>query len=344
MRSTQNLVFTIMLGIVAGFILGCRSSLEQPAIESIQIPTVIALEDTGLGEESTELAHTFTPTPESPNQPGEDTQPPVNADIPNEVDPADSPDLSANDSLAEQEFLYRVVFVESGDTLNVRKGPGVAYSPVGELEPGTTGVKVTGAGENVGNSLWVPVEATGTRGWVNSRYLTMDIPAEGFCRDGEALEFVEKVQSALTSEDGDLLAEMIPDDRALRIRRHWWNNEVAIEREEATNLFNRDDEVAWGTADGSGSPIEGSFADVITPLIQKNLTSDNILDCNNIIQGGTAGLVRLPASYEGINYYSSHRPPGSEDFELDWGTWVIGVEKWQGRYILSFLVHFEWEI
>ncbi len=83
---------------------------------------------------------------------------------------------------------------------------------------------------------------------------------------------------------------------------------------------------------------------MIAPLIKKNLTSANVLDCNHIGHGGTAGIIKLPDSYDGVNFYSSFRQPGSEDFELDWGTWVIGVENWQGRYSLSYLIHYEWEI
>jgi len=344
MKSNRAFVFFLILVPVAGFVLGCRPSFEEPSIESIQIPTETALEGTGSGEKSTDVAKAVTPTPEQLPAPAESVQTPVGADTPNEVDRVDSDDHSANESLAEQEFLYRVAFVENGDSLNVREGPGVAYSPVSELFPGNTSVRIIGAGKNVGNSLWVPIEVAGTSGWVNSRYLTMDISAEGFCSDNEAAEFNEMVQSALTNEDGTLLAEMIPDNRALRIRRHWWNNEVLIDHEDAGNLFDSDESIAWGEADGSGSPIEGSFADVISPLLKKNLTSDNVLECNNIVHGGTAGIVKLPDSYEGINYYSSYRQPGSEDFELDWGTWVIGVEKWQGKYSLSFLIHYEWEI
>jgi hypothetical protein len=97
-------------------------------------------------------------------------------------------------------------------------------------------------------------------------------------------------------------------------------------------------------ADGSGAPIEGAFSKTMLPLIDRNLTPASVSGCDEILHGGTAGLVKLPASYEGVNYYSLYRPAGPDDFELDWGTWVIGIERWQGQYYLSFLVHYEWEI
>ena len=68
------------------------------------------------------------------------------------------------------------------------------------------------------------------------------------------------------------------------------------------------------------------------------------IGCNEILHGGTAGLIQLPDGYETINYYSFYRPGSAEYEGMDWGTWVVGVESWQGEFFLSFLVHFAWEI
>ncbi|MCA9979043.1 MAG: hypothetical protein KC413_24950, partial [Anaerolineales bacterium] len=65
--------------------------------------------------------------------------------------------------------------------------------------------------------------------------------------------------------------------------------------------------------------------------------------CNDILAGPTAGFVQLPEGYDALNYYSLYRPAADES-GFDWGTWVVGVERWNGRYYLSYLVHFEWEI
>ena len=79
-------------------------------------------------------------------------------------------------------------------------------------------------------------------------------------------------------------------------------------------------------------------------LVTNNLLNSTETGCNEIIHGGTAGLTVLPASYEGINFVSLHRSPEPDEFELDWGTWVIGIERWEGEYYISFMVHYEWEI
>ena len=87
----------------------------------------------------------------------------------------------------------------------------------------------------------------------------------------------------------------------------------------------------------------GSFAKVILPMLQKDLLGASETACNEILSGATAGLVQLPEGYEALNFYSLYRP-ATDEIEFDWGTWVVGIEQWNGRYYLGYLVHFAWEI
>jgi hypothetical protein len=80
------------------------------------------------------------------------------------------------------------------------------------------------------------------------------------------------------------------------------------------------------------------------PLLDENLLGASETSCGDILHGGTAGLVQLPPSYEGLNYVSFYRPPAPGEIEFDWGSWAVGIERWHGEYRLSFLVHYEWEI
>ena len=111
-------------------------------------------------------------------------------------------------------------------------------------------------------------------------------------------------------------------------------------------LFTADTSYDWGMEPGSGLEITGSFADVVLPRLTRDLLPAGELGCNEIIHGGTPGLVIIPDVYEGINFFSFYRPDkeGSATYPLDWGTWVVGVEEWAGRYVISYLVHYRWEI
>lgn len=68
--------------------------------------------------------------------------------------------------------LAKVTGVAQWDELNVRKWPASYSQKVGEFEPGTH-VWVERCIEAKSGSDWCLVDAQDTRGWVNSRYLTL---------------------------------------------------------------------------------------------------------------------------------------------------------------------------
>jgi hypothetical protein len=243
----------------------------------------------------------------------------------------------------DTELLYRIIHVDENDILNVRSGPGASNGIVTSLETDSGGVRIVGFGQTVGDSVWVPINVDESSGWVNSRFLTEDIAGDDFCSDAETAALLDELRDAIQERDGDHLAEISSPERGLRFRRYWRSEGVRFENQQINIVFNLTQSYFWGVADGSGEDINGSFSDIIVPLLDRNLVGSTEVGCNEILQGGTAGLVQLPFRYEGANYYSMYRPAPAGN-EFDWGTWVVGIERWQERYFVSFLVHFEWEI
>ena len=254
------------------------------------------------------------------------------------------PTATATPDIAERAPTFEVAYVPAGDQLNVRTDPDPDAEIAGTLRLWQGDVEVTGEGEQVGEHLWLPIEAGDLSGWVNSLYLTEMVPPDDFCEDEATEELVEAFREAVAGEDEGALAELIDPDRGLRVRVSWWNPEVWLLGEEVENLLSSDTEHDFGFEDGSGNPIEGSFQDVILPMFERDLLPADERACNEILHGGTAGIVQLPEEVEGLNYYAFYRPPGPDQVEMDWGTWVVGVERWQGEYQIAFLVHFAWEI
>ncbi len=239
---------------------------------------------------------------------------------------------------------YRVAFVAANDTLNVRRQPGVNAAVIAELAADATGIQVIDEGETLlGNSLWLPVETAAGDGWVNSRFLTEDIGRDRFCADPEVNELLDALQEAVANEDGELLRELVHPDRGLRLRVNWWNNEILVTGEDVEALFRAPEQYAWGIEDGSGDEIRGSFSEIMMPRLERDLLGATTWTCDEGLFGGTAGSTVLPEEYEAVRFYSAHRAAPA-DLELDWGTWLIGVERWEGRYYVSYLVHYRWEI
>lgn len=235
---------------------------------------------------------------------------------------------------------FAVAFVEPDDILNVRAGPGVAFDIVGTLPPDATDVQITGSGQVVSGSTWVPVQRANLTGWVNSRFLTGFVPDETFCGNTAVLQLLDQLETAVANQDDALMSQLIHPERGLRVRLLWYQAETRLDHQ---NLFSDPTSYNWGNAAGSGEPILGTPAQVLLPRLQNDFLEATETACNEILHGGTAGFVILPDAYTPLNYYSFYRP-GTEEFaELNWGSWMVGLELWQGEYFLSTLVHYQWE-
>ena len=327
--SIQTSFLALMLPLMV--VSGCRPAEPEPGVEPAQ--------DSVVQEPATRETQPTTGNVEVTDIPITTAEPPTPEPTSTQSKPA--ADVGAG---REEDLLYRVVFVEPDDVLNVRSGPGVENSIVGALPPGSTGVRAAGNAVDVDGSRWLAVSSGDVAGWVNRRFLTEQIRGDVFCEESELSQLVGALRTAVAGRDGPLLAGLVDPKGGLRLNRHWWNPTIYVDHEDVIGLFNSSDAIHWGTADGSGEAIDGSFSEVMLPLLEQDLLPASEFGCDEILHGGTAGFVRLPEPYEGIHFVSLYRPPASDGFELDWGTWVAGFERREGNYYLSFLVHYQWEI
>ncbi len=317
MRTTQFWFLFLLLIVFTA----CQPSAGEPT-PTLVIPTAVA------------------PTPIVPplaevTEPTELPPPPTTVILPT---------MTPEPTAVPAALQFQVAYVTRDDTLNVRSGPGVDYEVVGELNPQADDVEITGSGRVVEGSTWVPVTDGRVTGWVNSRFLTGVVPAANFCEDEAVNDLVDAFMTAVSERDNAALARLIHPERGLRMHTYWWNPEVLINGDELQRLFSSNTTYDWGVEDGSGLPIEGSFAAVIVPELERDLLPATDGECQEILHGATAGLVQLPDGYEQVPFVSLHRPAPDDEIGFDWGTWVLGIEKWNGRYYLSYLVHYQWEI
>jgi hypothetical protein len=112
--------------------------------------------------------------------------------------------------------------------------------------------------------------------------------------------------------------------------------------EEAGFVFGRLDVVNWGLGPGSGLPVEGSFSELVQPDLYAVLEAAHETNCDSITLGGASYPAEWPFRWKNIHYYSLYKP-GSADVELDWMTWVAGVEYVDGVPYLFSLTRYTWE-
>ncbi|MDT8305658.1 MAG: hypothetical protein RRC07_06955 [Anaerolineae bacterium] len=160
------------------------------------------------------------------------------------------------------------------------------------------------------------------------------------CASPEVAELVASLQQALATENEDDLAALI-HPQGLEVRMAWWNPPVHFS---GGSLLSDDTSHGWGTDDGSGFAITGSFAEVALPSLQNDLVPATEIGCGEILHGATAGLVQLPPEDEGLDYVSLYRPAPPDLIEFDWGTWVVGYAESNGQPLITTLIHYAYEI
>lgn len=347
-------IWPLLLALIA--LLAACGQAEPP---NLVIPTLAATADPGLPPTATGIAAvspTALPTATLPPPPTTAVAtvtavptiaPPVATATTAAPTPTLAPTATPAPPVGEAPASgYRVAFVAANDVLNMRRQPSAQSPIVGELPSGASGIEVVGEGQSVrGGGLWLPVETAVGSGYVNSRFLTESISGEAFCGDPAVTGLLGRLQEALEKEDEKLLNELVHPTRGLRLRLNWWNEEVIVREDEIRQIFKDRprDAVNWGTNEGSGEPVRGTFSDVMMPFLERDLLGASQWSCDQILSGPTAGMVILPDGYEPVHFYSAYREaPAAQEF--DWGTWVIGVERWQGRFYISYLVHYRYEI
>ncbi len=334
-----KMIISLLLALI--FVAACGPESTEPGVKSVNPESTEAVDfltETPPAESVSPLPSIVVETESIASIPAATLEPeqPIQTELLQSSEPPDSPGRITK--------TYRVAFVEQNDVLNVRAGPGVEFDIQGELAPGTARLNQIDSARSSIDGLWFRISDGQTDGWVNSRYLVEVTDPGIFCDSPRVEALLEEFILTMSSGDGQRLSDLVAESRGIRFRRHWWNPEVYYQHDEVSGIFEDERSLLWGIADGSGEAIEGTFSNTIGPLITSNLLKWTENDCNNIVHGGTAGLVVLPESYEGVNYFSLYRAPGKDAFELDWGTWVVGIESWEGEYYLSFMVHYEWEI
>ncbi|MCB8979294.1 MAG: SH3 domain-containing protein [Ardenticatenaceae bacterium] len=322
--------FCCILGLTL-LLTACGGAEAPTAVPTLALPTTPPVVNEQLPEP------TAVPTATPPDLPEA---------VPTDVGPSPTavPDATAvpptPTTFAGTGAAFATIFVEPNDVLNVRSGPGVNFGIVGSIPPNATDVQITGSGQLVSGSTWVPVQRGAVAGWVNSRFLTGFVSDSTFCNDNAVMQLLERVNTAVANQDDAALAQLIHPERGLRVHLLWYEKETLLDNQ---SVFGDATSYNWGNAAGSGEAILGTPAQVLLPRLQTDLLGATEMACNEILHGGTPGLITLPDAYAPLNFYSFYRP-GTEEFAgLNWGTWVVGVEQWQGQYYLSSLVHYQWE-
>ena len=160
------------------------------------------------------------------------------------------------------------------------------------------------------------------------------------CTDAQATALIDSFKTAVLNADGALLSSLVSPSRGMDVARFRDGTVITYRPEHAKFLFETTFQVDWGTAPGSGQAVSGAFHEVIVPELLKVLNQPYTLHCNELKHGGATYELQWP--YQG-EYYSIHFPGTPANGNMDWYTWVMGIEYVSGKPYIYALIPFFWE-
>jgi hypothetical protein len=160
------------------------------------------------------------------------------------------------------------------------------------------------------------------------------------CADPQASALIDSLKKAVTTADGPLLASLVSPTSGMDVAFYHNGNVINYDQEHAKFLFETTFEANWGTHPASGEETIGSFHDIVVPELVKIFNQPYTLHCNELKYGGASYPVIFPYDKD---FYSIYFPGTEANGNLDWHTWVAGIEYVNGKPYLYALTQFFWE-
>jgi hypothetical protein len=237
---------------------------------------------------------------------------------------------------------YSVVLIAEGDTLAVHAAAGSGSPLTGSLAWDAVDLASTGRIDAAGLETWLELNLPGGgTGWVNRKYLTEYVASPDFCVDGRVVSLFESLYQAARSNDGRILTPIVSPIHGITVTYIHNGNPKVYDPDQAGMVFGSAEIVDWGLGPGSGLPVQGTFEDLVRPDVLAVFGSAET-HCNAIQLGGASYNVAWPSLWKNINFYSVYKP-GSPGSEMDWMTWLAGVEYVDGIPYLFSVSRYNWE-
>ena len=187
----------------------------------------------------------------------------------------------------------------------------------------------------------LPTGTTSVSTFVPATIPATQPPGSGnLCADPQATALIDSLKTAVLNSDGPLLASLVSPSSGLDVAYFHSGTVVNYRPDQAPFLFETTYEVDWGVEPGSGATKTGSFHDVVVPALVKMFNQPYTLHCNELKYGGATYPVNFPYDK---GYYSIYFPGTEANGNLDWQTWVAGIEYVGGKPYLYALMQFFWE-
>jgi hypothetical protein len=238
---------------------------------------------------------------------------------------------------------YAVYNIKNNDVLNVRTAAGVGNPLATTLPYDKQNVFRTGSTATASSAEWWQIyKADGTKGWVNASYLTEFRSASNACTDARIGTLLGKFEAAIKSANGAALSTLVSPKHGLSVRYSAYTaTPVTLSKSAMAGVFTSTTSYNWGIGPGSGINVVGTFKDKIQPKLLDVLNVNYQATCNDTSHTGPV-THPWPSEYTNLNFYALYKP-GTPGTEMDWRTWLAGIEYVDGVPYITALVHYQWE-
>lgn len=170
--------------------------------------------------------------------------------------------------------------------------------------------------------------------------LTSPTSSISICNDQQSTALIDSFKAAILNSDGPLLSSLISPSRGMDVAFFRDGTVITYTPQHAKFLFETTFEVDWGAEPGSGAAVRGAFHEVVLPELVETFSQTYTLHCNELKLGGATYEPDWP--YEG-EFYSLHFPGTTANGNMDWQTWVMGIENLNTKPYIYALMRFFWE-
>lgn len=170
--------------------------------------------------------------------------------------------------------------------------------------------------------------------------LTSPTSTVSICNDQQSTALIDSFKAAILNSDGPLLSSLVSPSRGMDVAFFRDGTVITYTPQHAKFLFETTFEVDWGAEPGSGAAVRGAFHEVVLPELVETFSQPYTLHCNELKHGGATYELEWP--YEG-EFYSVHFPGTAANGNMDWQTWVMGIENATTKPYIYALMRFFWE-
>ena len=158
----------------------------------------------------------------------------------------------------------------------------------------------------------------------------------------------DQVIAALRDRDLDRLASLVHPAQGIRFSPYAFvlESDISIAVEDLPNLLSQATVLLWGVYDGSGAPIELTFAQYYDQFIyDQDFANAKAIAYNQRIGGVGATIDNISDFYPGGVTIEYHFTGFEHEYGgLDWRSLRLVFMKFEGEWFLVGIVHDEWTI